>query len=312
MLYVNRLNDQMSSVATPFAAVSHFPSAAMLSVTRSTLSNCTKGVTSRYIDDTLTYTGFTNFNSFVGLSTSITWSVITNRAGVGDAWDNTHFLSTNALAQVHKIAFQLKKVRYGVTSGGQWISTVNVAGNGESSVSWAAAKAIAVTNIFITSSGYPMISSAGAYRKSSLGSETWQAFWDSSVSVLQWSGCTTQIEHDIEFFVRSQTPQHVYDTSDDVISSIVYDDNGEALVEDGYSLYDTHTNTRTNNFQLVGSTNIGSWCSDPKPASPSDDITYWNILGYEVWGFWTNAQHQKANAEIIMTPHFQFCTNNVP
>jgi hypothetical protein len=304
--YCNRALDSMSDYEGLMAMGPFVHEATITAITNS-LRRLTAGTNSLYMAADATYSGKTNHAAFVNLCTNISWAKITNSLGYTNAFDVGTFPNTNLLLQVHEIARQLKKSRCGsestpgAYSGRQWVVVPSNAlwGFGTSTNSWAEAKANAESSAVVTN----YTGNGGfQYTVGNLsGGVTWEANFYSCGQYLRWPGCNTQIQHTIEFMVRTELNTNLWTGY-----NVTFDANGTPAVNNQFASWTVHTNTYTNNGVWVGSTNIGTWCAEPtNPANPT--IRGWQARGDGAW----TGEDTDANSEIMADWNFQYCTNDL-
>jgi hypothetical protein len=269
------------------------------------LQRMSNGTNSLYIVSDLSYSGFTNYQQFINLSTGLNWTAVTADLGMTNGFDASPFISTNLLTQCAEVAQKLTKNRFGAAnpSGGayqgrQWTvpASNQLYGYGESTSSWAAAKASAEAAAYLTNStAKPGQETWGSYNGS-----TWAAYFYSTRAYLEWSGCCTQIEHTIDFLVRTELNTNLAD-------AVTWDANGTPAVRNQFAMWGSHTNTWTNNAILVGSTNLGNWCGDPStnPGPSPLEVRGWTVNGDDTY----SGEDADANAEMIASWNFLYCTN---
>lgn len=301
--YVNRYGDPMSDYEGLLAIGPHVARETMQAVTNA-LQRMVNGTNSLYIVSDLSYAGFTNYQQFINLSTGLNWTAVKADLGMTNGWSLGAYVTTGQLTEAAEVAQKLTKNRFGAANphggaywGRQWRSPTNnmLVGYGESTNSWAEAKANAEAAAYLTNS-------VGRPQQTTYGDKSggkWGAYFFSTFSYLEWAGCCTQIEHSIDFLVRTEL-------STNWASHPTFDANGTPAVQNQFALWASHTNTFTNNSIVVGTTNIGTWCVEPTNPPPDNlEVRGWIAVG----DLWWSGEDSDADAEMIATWNFQYCTN---
>lgn len=302
--YVNRFGDPMSDCEGLLGMGPHVSWHTMKAVTNA-LQRMVNGTNSLYIVSDLSYSGFTNYQQFINLSTGLNWTAVTADLGMTNGFDATTYITTNLLFQCVQVAQKLTKNRFGAGNpvggayqGRQWTvpASNQLYGYGESTNSWAEAKANAEAAAYLTNStAKPGQETWGAY-----DGTTWAAYFYSTRANLEWDGCCTQIEHTIDFLVRTELKTNLADV-------VTWDANGTPAIRNQFALWGSYTNTWTNNLILVGSTNLGNWCGDPStnPGPSPVEVRGWTVNGDDTY----SGEDANANAEMISSWNFLYCTN---